>query len=366
MTDTRALVGTLVSVLLCLSCGEMGNVSGQNCLSVQMPDGNLVTSPPSKVSLFFTVDTCGGEPVAGLTASSFQLQEDDRPVSAYESNQSIQPKGRRFRMYSLLLLDLSGSILKSGNYEKLASAAKLYVDQVLGSGGDGQRVAVYAFDGRPTIFPVVEFSADASVIKAAIDRLKDRQCTISADCSAFEDRRTCSGWMCVDESTNLNGAVVGGIDRIERELQTDASIPFRDSALVVFTDGTDQAARVSADAAEAKLRSSRPHIFTIGLGGEVDEDALRAFGRDGFQRAEDAGELENAFKEIASRIVGMASRFYLLEYCSPKRGGSHTLTINVTQETPKGLLQGSLTRKFDASGFGSGCELAPVTQPMSP
>ncbi len=352
MTYLRASLVLLAA--LAASCGQVTAGAGGDCLTVSMAEGKLVTAPPSKVSLFFTVDTCGGQPVSDLSTDSFQLTEDDKPVSAFESHKTVQAKGQRFRMYSLLLLDISGSILESGSFPALADAAKLYVDQVLTRGTDGQRVAVYAFDGRASLIPVVEFSEDPNALKAGIDRLKERQCQSSFDCAAFEDHKSCSGWLCVDDSTNLNGAVVSGIDRLERELQVETGIPYKDSALVVFTDGTDQAARVSRDAALAKIRSSRPHLFTIGLGGEVDENAMRDFGRDGYQSAAQAEQLADAFREIATRVVGMASRFYLLEYCSPKRGGTHTLTVTATSST--GAV-GSLTRSFEATGFGSGCEL---------
>ncbi len=350
MAPLRTLIG--LAAVLVSSCGPLTAV---DCFHLAMGEGDLVTSAPSKVSLFFSVDTCKGTPVPALKVDSFELTEDDKPVSTFESRMTLQPKGQQFRMYSLLLLDLSGSILESGSFPALADAAKQYVDQVLAARAEGQRVAVYTFDGRAGLTPLVEFGTDPAALKSAIERLKERQCTTRADCAQFADRKSCSGWLCVDNSTNLHGAIVSGIDRLERELQTEPDISFKDSALVVFTDGTDQAGRVTREAAVAKIRSSRPHVFAIGLGGEVDEPAMRQFGRDGYQSANDAGQLSFAFQEIASRIVGMATRFYLLEYCSPKRGGTHTLAVKVTADG----VTGGLTRRFDATGFGSGCELEP-------
>ena len=142
------LPSTACAALLLAGCTPGMTSEVPQCLKLSLPDNGIATAAPARVSLFFTVDTCQGEPVSGLAADQFELAEDGHPVSAFESQKTVQPKGQRFRMYSLLLLDLSGSILRSGSFPALRDAAKLYVDQVLASRVDGQRVAVYAFDGR--------------------------------------------------------------------------------------------------------------------------------------------------------------------------------------------------------------------------
>lgn len=54
----------------------------------------------------------------------------------------------------------------------------------------------------------------------------------------------------------------------------------------------------------------------------------------------------------------LANRFYVLEYCSPRRSGTHTLKVVATLDSPRdGQLVGSLSGQFDATGFSSGCEL---------
>ena len=48
----------------------------------------------------------------------------------------------------------------------------------------------------------------------------------------------------------------------------------------------------------------------------------------------------------------------MLEYCSPKRSGIHTLKVVANIDTARdGTLVGSLSGQFDATGFSSGCEL---------
>ena len=99
-------------------------------------------------------------------------------------------------------------------------------------------------------------------------------------------------------------------------------------------------------------------MFTIGLGGEVDERVLQGLGKDGYWPVAKADQLDAAFVEIAGRVAGLANRFYVLEYCSPKRSGTHTLKVVATIDTARdGTLVGSLSGQFDATGFSSGCEL---------
>lgn len=349
-----------VLCLVAAGCGPEAVVEAPpRCLSVTEPAGGagLATSLPSRVSLLFKVDTCAGEPVAGLDGSHFTLTEDGRAVSTFESQARVQPKGERFRLDSLVLLDLSGSLLRSGDFGALQAAAKQYVATVLASGTESQRVAVMTFDGRAAPQMLVDFTNDQALLTTGLDSLSAPECHVSADCAGTADRRTCAGWRCVDDSTNLNGALVSGLGALDARLAL-TDVPWRDAALVLFTDGTDQAARVLPATALQAARDTKAHVFTVGLGGEVDEDALRAYGRDGYWPVASAQGLDVAFTTIAARVNGLANRFYLLEYCSPKRSGTHTLKVLATLPQDTGTpLVGGLSLQFDATGFGSGCEL---------
>jgi hypothetical protein len=188
---------------------------------------------------------------------------------------------------------------------------------------------------------------------AALETLEVKQCTTNSECAAFIDQKTCAGWRCVDNSTNLNGAVVQALDALDAQSNLEKTIAYKDSALVLFTDGTDQAGRVQQLTAFERAKSSKSHLFSIGLGGEVEGATLTQFGKDGYFAATQADQLGDAFEAIASNVNGLANRFYLLEYCSPKRSGTHTLKIVATD----GALIGGLSQTFDATGFTSGCEL---------
>jgi hypothetical protein len=350
----------LLAALVALGCAGGPPDAALECLKLTAPDESLTVAKPAKLSLFFSVETCGGQPVAGLQGEAFTIYENGTPISAYESRKTIQPKGQRFRMYTMVLLDLSGSVLSSGAFPQLREAAATFVDRVLSRDPESQRIAIYAFDGRQDVEEVVGFTADALALKQGLAKLELQQCQRNADCAGFADRRTCSGWRCVDDSTNLNGAVVLGLGRLEGQGELEPEIPFRKSALVLFTDGTDQAARVSERAAKEAVRASLSHVVTVGLGGEVDASVLTALGKDGYYSAARPEQLTSAFDQVAARLSALAHRFYLFEYCSPKRSGTHQLEIIAAATIDEQPLRGSLRTTFDATGFESGCEVTPV------
>jgi hypothetical protein len=355
------IVLPVLFVLSLFACGPH-TVSDQpttssHCLSLSEPEGGLSASLPSRVGWLFKVDTCSGEPVSGLSAAQFEIFEDGKKVSAYESQQRVAPKGERFRLYSVVLLDLSGSMLRSGDFAQVQASAGRYLDEALAGGGDGHRIALMTFDGREQPQLLVNFTSNRLALRAGLDSLSVSECRASSDCAGFSDRRTCAGWRCVDDSTNLNGALVSTLNTLQAELSA-SDVSWRDGAVVLFTDGTDQAARVSSATAQQAVLNSPQHVFTVGLGGEVDEAALKGIGKDGYWPVARAEQLDAAFVEIASRVSRLANRFYVLEYCSPKRSGTHTLKVVATIDSEsEGVLVGSLSGQFDATGFSSGCEL---------
>jgi hypothetical protein len=281
---------------------------------------------PSNVGIYFTVDTSKGAPVPGLTADQFHIYEDEKLVSPYESKQTILNPEVASVHDTLLLVDMSGSVLQSGQLPALEEAATRFTERV----GQYQQTALYAFDGRPDIVPVRGFASTSAA--ASVGSL-----------SAFKS---------TDPSTNLNGAVVAALKVLEKQLEK-SSLPLRFGTLVVFTDGTDHAHRVSHEELMTALDGVDFDVFVIGVGAEIDESELRAIGRSGASLFKNPTEVGNAFDFIASKIEGYSKRFYLLSYCSPARAGTHLLRVEpFTAEGQKG----SLTYEFNADGFGPQCD----------
>ncbi|GIV58561.1 MAG: hypothetical protein KatS3mg043_2040 [Rhodothermaceae bacterium] len=301
------------------------------------------TRPPANVSLLFKVDTEDGAPVPGLQPANFDIFENEQLVSRFESRQSIVPKARQFRFTVALLLDLSGSIVASESLEPLKAAARSFVEATLFARDDPRygeiEMGIWWFDGQAELVPLVGVTSDPDLLLAGIE-------DITADLPK-------------DNSTNLYGAVVQGIDQIDQRLEVLVREQIIAAGTVVlFTDGTDQASRVPRSEAMTAVRRAGPDvsIYAIGLGGEIDEATLTEIGRDGFVAASRIDDLLPRFQEIAGFIRDEANSYYLLEYCSPKRSGEHELTVRVTDGTAVGLL----ATRFEANEFTAGCTVSQV------
>ena len=313
------------------------------CASLDVGRINSAEAKPNNVWVFFTVQD-GEEPVAGLTAEDFEIYEDDQLVSTFESRQTIQNPEIAAVMYTLLLLDVSGSITESGQSDALVDSAQKFVKRVEQT---PQRVAVYAFDGGEDIQSVVPFTDS----KASVD-------------GGLEGLRT---YKARDPSTNLNGAVAEGLETLRKALSKDKR-PIKLGTLVVFSDGTDRAARVSEEELQEVLSDEKYEdydIFAIGVGAELEQKALSAIGRDGTEMAEDSEKADAAFEAVAKRIEAQSKRFYLLSYCTPARAGEHKVRIDAIKKDEKGNAKnrGSLEYSFEAGGFGPPPECDPNRPP---
>ena len=315
MPDTRPV---LAALLVAAGCG------GNPGLQLTMVDSSV--RKPSNVAVYFAVDTSEGEPVAGLTAESFRIYEDGNLVSQHESKQTILNPEIAAAHYTVLLIDMSGSVTESGDLPTVSAGAGAFADLV----GQYQQVAVYAFDGRKEIVQLSGFSKSGEAIHGGIDRL-----------DSFQSK---------DPSTNLNGAVEQALVVLDRQLRR-SSVPLRFGTLVVFTDGTDHAGRVPKDALYDAIEQSPHDIFVIGVGSEVDEEELGAIGRDGLVLSKNRADIASSFEQAAARVEAATKRYYLLGYCSPARAGVHEVMIEATVEKRTG----SLSYEFNADGFRAPC-----------
>ncbi|HTU60183.1 MAG TPA: VWA domain-containing protein, partial [Polyangiales bacterium] len=284
------------------------------------------TQRPSNIALFFGVDR-RAEPVADLLATDFTIYEDGRLVSIDESRQTIINPEVAAAHYTLVLVDMSASVTASAQLPLIASAATQFVGDV----GTQQRVAVYAFDGGPNIYEISPFQASEVRATQSLHALQ-----------SFRAR---------DPSTNLNGAVLQGLARLDDAIAA-SSVPLRFGSLVVFTDGTDRADRVPLQAMLDAVASSPYDVYAIGVGHEIDDRTLSAIGKSGKIRVEDLSASATAFDEIGDRILRAGRRYYLLSYCTPARAGLHRVTVEAHYDGADGIVE----YDFDATGFGPGCD----------
>jgi hypothetical protein len=306
-------------------------IAPAGCAGLRLQTVDHSVHKPSNVAVYFTVETRKGEPVANLTPQDFKIYEDKQPVSILESKQTILNPEVAAIHYTLLLIDMSGSVVDSGDMPTLIQAASTFGDRV----GPYQKVAVYTFDGSPHLTPVVSFGGNVRSGVAGLGSRRPR-----------------------DPSTNLNGAVIEGIRVLEQQMER-APVPLRFGTLVVFTDGTDRAHRASAEDVSRALDAAGPmfETYVIGAGQEVDGGQLSRIGRSGTFASQNRADVQRGFDEISARIEAASKKFYLLSYCSPSRAGEHEVEVEANAQGTSGRLE----YRFNANGFGPGCD--PNTRP---
>jgi uncharacterized protein YegL len=318
----------------CLSLGENDLI-----LSIQ----DQFTSLPGKVSIFFKVSDAAGNPVSGLTANQFTIYEQGRnddcfnTISTSESFARISPNSQIFNNNTLLVLDLSNSVL-SGSLSELKTASASFINNVMPEIEEVSfKMAVYWFDGEDELHLLQPLTTSKDELLSAVEG-------ITPDISN-------------DPSTDLYGAVIKSTEIAEGLVQEGNNNEIISAAsIVLFTDGTDQASRYSEQDALNDVNEADRNIsfYTIGLGSEIDTQVLSEIGKTFSVFAGNKEELETTFNEISFRVSQQANSFYLFEYCTPKRDGSgvNNLAIQVTE----GDRQGAVQTQFNAKGFIGGCQ----------
>ncbi len=325
----------LTAILLFSGCGK----DSDNRFEVELIQAK--TETPAKIRLFFKVDLGEDHLFTTLGPQDFEIYENSSLISRLESQAQIQREEGEFMFSSILLLDLSGSVLRDTELPNVKSAATSFINSVMPAFTDetygSKEMAIYWFDGEEEIHLLVPFTTEIATLNSGIE-------SIDQDISS-------------DVSTNLNGAVVQVLTLMDSRLTETRLDPNISTAgsVVIFTDGTDQASRVTTREAQNAVNEagSDNAVFAIGLGDEIDQGVLRTIGRDGFELAENSFDLNATFLKVAQKVQSESQSFYVLEYCSPKRSGNHTIELRALYEDRFG----SFRTEFSADGFTGNCTI---------
>ncbi len=346
MRSMKLFIPILSLLFVALSCGKDDVVpfdqSSNQDLIITIQEQYV--SPPSRVSVFFKVETKDGVPVAGLTEDNFRIYEQGRNddqeklLSEAETTRKLSDNSQVFEYRTMLVLDLSGSVL-SGSLNELKEASTAFIDNLFTEDSKTKNmVGIWWFDGRDALHPLIDFTEDETALIDAIN-------TITPEISN-------------DSSTDLFGAVIKSATMAENQINVSLNSDVLSAfSIIMFTDGTDQAARYAKEDAYniVDQASDGINFYTIGLGSEIDETVLRKIGKTSFAFANDTEVLTEKFEEIANLIADQANAFYLFEYCTPKRDGSGVNDLHIVAE--RDGKEGRKITTFDATGFTNDCDL---------
>jgi hypothetical protein len=289
------------------------------------------SAKPSNVATFVAV-THKDKPVAGLPASSFRISENDQPIDAETAQLQLLETARFATFHAVLLVDISQAN-QPALRRALAKAAGAFVRRVR----QGQPVTVVAYDGSDKVRLVGDFPTDA---RAAAPEQVDALLTLSPG----------------DPSRNLRGAIVQGLEILDRHLSASGG-PVRLGTLAVFARGPDLAGRYPSNKFDDALSASVNKLVFIGVTGDGEDNLAKRVSQDGQVRAQSGDTLPIAFEDAGALVDGLLAQYYLLSYCSPSRAGKRSLKVTVSVPVEDGKDEtASFDTHFDASGFTAGCD----------
>ncbi|HVZ73845.1 MAG TPA: vWA domain-containing protein [Polyangia bacterium] len=311
----------VLAVLGAIGCADGPGSGG----GLQVKQVSTVAQAPGNVAAYFSVYTKEGKPVTDLDVPNFKVYENDKLVSEKKAKRALLETKPVEAQYMLVLVDVSGPFVDGEDYPDLITAVGKVVDTIDKSG----EAAVSLFDGEDEIVPMLGFGAQNT--RAGLDSARH-----------FRPR---------NRNGNLDGAIVQGLDAVEKQLDA-ATAPFRYGTLVVVTDRGDLAHKVTAEAVKKRVANSPVDVEIVAVGPKAKREELEPLASPGGLFISDQPkDFSKGLVAITKKINDASDARYLFSYCSSKRSGKQTLTLVVETQDDRGRI----VTKFDADGFRSGC-----------
>lgn len=292
------------------------------------PLGNPSTET-AHVGLYFTVTDALQQPVPGLMTDDFIARENDQSVDPFESAFRVDHPTGQLVIPTVLVLDLSRSVVEAGALDEVKGAAKAIIDSL----APAQELAILTFAGDVT--QRSSFTRDTYALHEAIDAIED------AD----------------GISTNLYGALTQGYG-----LWYDGFYDYNDNSgapqlvaglLIAVSDGNDTSA-VSTLQQVLDARGTKRTIF-IRVGDDLDRSVASQIANAGVIDAEGGFDgLDGAVVEVTQRVASLNDAIYVAEYCSPKRANTHDLFFTVAGNEE--YVSDPVEALCNPSGAGPSCD----------
>ena len=285
---------------------------------------SMVAQPPGNVAAYFSVYTKEGAPVTDLDTPNFKIYENNKLISEKKAKRALLETKPVEAQYLLVMLDVSGPFVDGEDFPDIVTAIGHLVSTVEKSG----QAAVSIFDGEDEVVQMLGFGAENE--KAALDSIRK-----------FRPR---------NRNGNLHGAIVQGLDALEKQLDS-ATAPFRYATLVVVTDRGDLAKKVPLDTVKKRVAESPVDVQIVAIGPKTNKLELDPLTRGGLFISPEPKDFTKGLLGVAKKLDDEANARYLFSYCTNKREGNPTLTLVI--ETPQD--RGRLVYKFSTANFHNGC-----------
>jgi len=295
MKKANYLLVLLIPMLVIFSCTKSTTTKPVITSGYKLIKFHMETELPSYVNIMFEVTDINYIGVADLVTADFRVSEDGETVSPTESFMQIRKRDMiPYSLKTVLLIDNSLSVSsKLGDIKEAA-------DSLIHNITDQQEIAIFVFSDTPVL--IQDFTSDVELLTAAVNSIDTGYAT-----------------------TDLYGAFIEGLSKWEDFYDLSE---IQQGFLVALTDGSDtQNSHTLAEAMEAR---GDKWVYTIGIGDEIDPEALSSLGNAGSYLIDDATEAVEKFVEIQAEIVAYANSLYWLNYLSPTRGDiDHTIKLEI-------------------------------------
>lgn len=289
-----------VSLLLALSLAFIQPARAQ----AEPPQVRITQVDASRfpqVTVYVSVTNADGEPV-NVDPGQIQLYENGLPVAA----EQISGAGEVGPLITMLVMDVSGSMVNGGKIEAAKQAARAYIDRMR----PGDQGGLISFDTQITyVQPVTE---DRQALQAAVDGLAPRGDTAMYD------------------------ALLQAVAALE-------GLPGR-KAIILLTDGLDNSSAGTLGDVTASVSQGGLSISTIGLGDPaagsgyygIDETSLRDLADQAggaYAFATDSTALQQIYQVYGQTLQSE----YAITYTSPaslRDGINRTLTAALGSGEP--------------------------------
>lgn len=335
-------ISLLLCVLLC-SCSTNDDSNDIPGYSIEIKNIQTLVNE-SKIKISFKLTDENNVGVANQTDSDFNLYEralidgeTEQLIDPAEAPRLIVPNPQNYRYATMIVMDLSGSVIDE--IENIKSAATLYVSNLFSEINSGAlEVAIYYFDGREQLQELIGFSTSSQNIIAAIGSM--------------------NAGLQQDISTNLYGAVVQSCAIMQDKklaIQNDPNTNIWASSMVFFSDGQNQDFFNNRNDMNTSINATSDNtgFYVIGAGNNVDPRVIADIGRNGQFLIDDYSQLNTGLNSVLDVIRKEANSNYELEICTAKSGTEVSFRLESI---------GTITRfgigTYDTNGFtGNNCTI---------
>ncbi len=271
---------------------------------------------PCNIDVVYRVTDRADNVTTEIDEADFLFLEDGEEIDAVESALNIY-SGTDINSSIRTVLMIDNSTSMESLLEEIKLAAYGFVEDL----EPDQQMCVYAFSEQVVLME--DFTSNQANLIGAINSIQ-------------------TGYA----STDLYGAIITGVDRWSDLYYPENIIK---GNLIVVTDGSDtQGSSTLQEALEAR---GNKLVYTMGIGPEIDQEALSALGNGGFFELGTASEANSVFSVIQREVMDYLNSFYWLHYITPKRGNfDHTIAISILNN-PNTSSDSIINGTFNSSGF---------------